>query len=352
MFSKILRRGLFTCRTTFCLTITVTICLLFVITTPLIGDDSDNLLESEKNDAFHALCQLPDGERQMVWGYMGSYRFSSDNVINGRRRIWWDSIDSFLSKAPDVEIVNFARIFTNPTVVAVLRQLAEHKKKSVADLAKECGILESEMEKTVEFLIAAALVARTEDNLIEPKNDAISFFLNLVSMTNVHLGHNKSDNLDLEKNRILTIDESLSTISRLPNNSEKPIRWGYMGAYRFSRKGEPKTHVAFWWDSIDSFLSKAPDAEIANLARIFTNPAAVAVLRQLMEHSKSVEDLAKGGGISESEIEKAVASLTDAALVARTEDNLIEPKDDAVPFFLNFVGMTIKKHLEDTKPEK
>ena len=39
----------------------------------------------------------------------------------------------------------------------------------------------------------ATLVVRTEDNLITPHNDAISFFLNFVSMTTVHLGHIKSD---------------------------------------------------------------------------------------------------------------------------------------------------------------
>ena len=40
----------------------------------------------------------------------------------------------------------------------------------------------------------ATLVERTEDDLIEPKNDAVSFFLNFVSMTIVHLGHIKPDN--------------------------------------------------------------------------------------------------------------------------------------------------------------
>ena len=40
----------------------------------------------------------------------------------------------------------------------------------------------------------ATLVARTEDDLIEPKNDVVSFFLNFVSMTIVHLGHIKPEN--------------------------------------------------------------------------------------------------------------------------------------------------------------
>ena len=87
-----------------------------------------------------------------------------------------------------------------------------------------------------------------------------------------------------------------------------------------------------------------------NLATLFTNRTIVAILRQLMEGKKSVEDLAKGSGIPESEIEEAVALLMDETLVARTEDNLIESKNDAFSFFLNFVSMTIV-HLGHIRPE-
>ena len=144
-------------------------------------------------------------------------------------------------------------------------------------------------------------------------------------------------------------NEALETLRQLPHNAERPISWGYVGGYRTS-PGKMNARVAYWSDSIDSFLPKAPDTEIANLAKIFTNPTVVAVLRELVEGGKSVDDLAEGCGISESEVEKAVASLMDATLVARTEDNLIEPKNDAVSFFLNFVSMTIV-HLGHIKPE-
>ena len=79
-----------------------------------------------------------------------------------------------------------ATFFTNPTVVAVLRQLVAGK-KSVADLANGCGISESEMEETVEMLIDGALVKRTEEALIEPKNDAVFYYLNFVGMVTVYL---------------------------------------------------------------------------------------------------------------------------------------------------------------------
>ena len=71
-----------------------------------------------------------------------------------------------------------------------------------------------------------------------------------------------------------------------------------------------------------------------------------------VEGKRSIADLAKACDVQEGEIEKAVETLTDATLVARTEDNLIEPKNDAVFYFLNFVGMvTVYLNPEDYHPQ-
>ena len=144
--------------------------------------------------------------------------------------------------------------------------------------------------------------------------------------------------LDAEKR------EAISTLCRLPHNAESPIAWSYGGAYR-TPSGKRSGRFSLWTDTIDNFVSRTPDAAIANLASIFTNPTVVAVLRQLVEEKKSVEDLANGCGIPNNEIKDAVKTLIDANLAACTEDNLIEPKNDAVFYFLNFVGMT-RVHLD------
>ncbi len=192
MLSAALKRGLFAHLIKFRFTIMVITCLLLAATTTLIGDEYEALRDPEKIEALETLCHLPDNaEGQIAWGYVGAYGTLSTNT---RKRVafWWDNIDHFLSNAPDIEIAEFANLFTNPTVIAVLRQLVEGK-KSVEDLTKETGISESEVKEAVETLMKATLVLRTEDNLIKPHNDAVSFFLNFVSMTTVHLGHTKSD---------------------------------------------------------------------------------------------------------------------------------------------------------------
>ena len=159
----------------------------------VIAAESDAFLASRRNEALETLRRVPyDVERPISWGYVGGYRPTPGNMTS-RVAFWEDNIDNFLSKAPDTDIVNLASLFTDPTIIAVLRQLVEGK-RSVADLAKVCDVQESKIEKAVETLMDATLVARTENDLIEPKNDVVSFFLNFVSMTIVHLGHIKPDN--------------------------------------------------------------------------------------------------------------------------------------------------------------
>ncbi|RKU35807.1 hypothetical protein C6496_16040 [Candidatus Poribacteria bacterium] len=140
--------------------------------------------------------------------------------------------------------------------------------------------------------------------------------------------------------------EAVSTLCRLPQNAEEPIAWCYGGSYR-TAGGKKSNRFSLWTTSVDNFLSSVPDAAIANLASLFTNPTIVTILRQLVEGKKSVEELAKGCDASVREIEKAVEMLIDAMLAARGKDNCIEPKHDAVFYFLNFVGMT-RVHLNPT----
>jgi len=152
----------------------------------VIADESDAFLDAEKKEAISTLCRLPhNAENPIAWSYGGAYRTPSGK--NSKRfSLWTDSIDDFISRTSDAAITNPASIFTNPTIVAILRQLVEGK-KSVEDLAQGCDTSEGEIEKTVETLIDAQLASRTEDNLIEPKNDAVFYFLNFVGMTRVHL---------------------------------------------------------------------------------------------------------------------------------------------------------------------
>ena len=148
--------------------------------------DSDASTDSDKKQALDALLQLSHHVKDPItWCYAGAYQ-AAPGQRSSRGSVWTTNVDHFLSFAPDAEIMKLATFFTKPTVVAVLRQLVAGK-KSITDLANDCGISESEMEETVEMLADGALVKRTEDDLIEPKNDAVFYFLNFVGMVTVYL---------------------------------------------------------------------------------------------------------------------------------------------------------------------
>ena len=102
--------------------------------------------DSDKREALNALLQLShDAKDPITWCYAGAYRAASGQQ-SSRGSVWTTSTDKFLSRAPDAEIVKLAKYFTNPTVVAVLRQLVSGK-RSVADLANDCGISEMKWRK-------------------------------------------------------------------------------------------------------------------------------------------------------------------------------------------------------------
>ncbi|MCY4401101.1 MAG: sigma-70 family RNA polymerase sigma factor [Candidatus Poribacteria bacterium] len=152
------------------------------------------------------------------------------------------------------------------------------------------------------------------------------------------LGTNLDISVDSHKRKII------NTLFQLHHGAKDPITWCSAGAYH-TASGQKSSRGSIWTTSIDEFLSKAPDTAIANLANIFTDTTVVAILRQLVEEKRSVEELAKGCDTSESEIEKAVKTLIEAKLASRTKDNFIVPENDAVFYFLNFVGMT-RVHLD------
>ena len=63
---------------------------------------------------------------------------------------------------------------------------------------------------------------------------------------------------------------------------------------------------------IEKGVKTLSDATLVNFASLFTNPAIIAILRELVNGKKSVSDLVEASGMSESDIEKGVKTLSDA----------------------------------------
>ena len=318
-------------------------------------EHASTIVEAQRDLVKKLLAKLKESDREVITLHyfeemtsseIGTFLGVSENTVKSRlqrARQRLKKYDFMIQEALDISIKKGHR--------------SQHELKGEINMAKEVrdeakGEVRSEEEQ--QHLTAALASDAVQEMIASAVQEMVSSAVQktLSSMqAALQVTAAESDTLHPDDIRLHEPQkgEALQTLCQLPESAERPISWGYVGGYR-TAPSKTTSRIAFWSDNVDNFLSKAPDADIVNLANLFTNRTVVAVLRQLVEGKKSVADLVEGCGISESEVEKAVASLMDATLVARTEDNRIEPKNDAVSFFLNFVSMTIV-HLGHIKPD-
>ena len=141
------------------------------------------------------------------------------------------------------------------------------------------------------------------------------------------------------------------TITRLPNDAEDPISWGVVGAYRLA-DGHRSARTSIQSNTdIDGYLDLVPDAEIARMAALLSDPTAVAILKQLVKGDCPLAELTERCQLSSEEIQSALDALTAADLVARKEDDLLTNKDQATAIILTLVPL-ISEYLKQLNPEK
>jgi transposase/DNA-binding HxlR family transcriptional regulator len=154
--------------------------------------EESGVFNAERKAAFDIICRLPsDAENPITWGFAGAYRYGNRGK-KGRVSFWSSSIDEYINAVTDSEVSDFASMFTNRIAINVLKQLIEGQ-KSVAELAKVCGITDGKMNQTLEPLIAANLVHRKEGDVIKAEYDALAYILTLVNITRLYAEHLKSE---------------------------------------------------------------------------------------------------------------------------------------------------------------
>ena len=131
------------------------------------------------------------------------------------------------------------------------------------------------------------------------------------------------------------------TLTKLPTDQENPVIWGLAGAYRLGTEVNQR-RLSFWsFDDIDKYLNCAQDADIARFASLFTDPAAVGVIRQLVKRPQQVADLATLCSIDREALDGVLEGLIEAGLVQCAKDGRIEPVKDSVPFLMTLIGLTV-----------
>ena len=198
-----------------------------------IHEVEDSVLHSEKSAAFDTICRLPsEAENPITWGFAGAYRYGNSDK-QSRVSFRSQSIDEYLNAATDSEVTNFAKIFTDPIAINVLKQLMESE-KSVAELAQKCEVSESEINRALDSLIIADLVHRQEGDIIVAEFSAIGYLLTLLNMTRLYNEHLQSKSGDNFGKIIITqIAQDLAKdISHLPPFNQLPEWMGNIPLYQ------------------------------------------------------------------------------------------------------------------------
>lgn len=142
------------------------------------------------------------------------------------------------------------------------------------------------------------------------------------------------------------------TITKLPTDQENPVIWGLAGAYRLGAKVNQR-RLSFWsFDDIDEYLDCAKDADIARFASLFTDPAAVGVIRQLVKGPQQVADLATLCAIDREALNGVLECLIEAGLVQYAKDGRIEPVKSSVTFLMTLIGLTVLYRVQIGELEK
>jgi len=140
-----------------------------------------------------------------------------------------------------------------------------------------------------------------------------------------------------------SIDRAIEEYRFLPSNIEKPIRWGFIGAWG---KGGSKSVVHAHTTTEDDFFND-PDASEENVAALvaaFTNPNTIKVCRYLFRGGeRSREELKKGCSLSDEELDVAVKPLLEWRFVAWKDGRLEHKGPDlngqGVNYAVTLIGM-------------
>ena len=111
-----------------------------------------------------------------------------------------------------------------------------------------------------------------------------------------------------------------------------------MGGYRLEAGKDSRRIAISSLSSIDEFLDRVSDDDIARFAGLFSDAAAVAVLRRLVYGKQTVIGLVEQTGMEEDRVVAAIDHLADAGLASRNGDGEVEPLTDTATYFLTLLS--------------
>ena len=322
------------------------------------SDDSDDVLQDACAEAYQKLSTLQDRERFPQWLHAIVRNRCVSHLRKGHHHISYEETthdnglhvhETSFNIAADESLV---RHETEETIHTAISKLPE-KSRSVTVL----HYLQGKSYEEIAALFQVP-VSTIEGRLYRARKQLKEALLKMADIDDEALrraieqatkglqediAEIKGQLWAVQREEDRWLDESRKAagraITQLPTGSQNPITWGIVGGYRIG-DGADKRRISTWSsDSIDGFLNRVSNGEIAHFAGLFTDSTAVAVVRKLVHGQCTVAELRKNCE-DESALAKALDHLEACHMITR-EDDLVEPVKDAITYFLTFLSMCI-----------
>jgi hypothetical protein len=158
------------------------------------------------------------------------------------------------------------------------------------------------------------------------------------------VGANRTPNTEAEG----SLQRAYAEYRKLPDRSEEAFRWGFLGAWGSSTdQGAQRACMSVNTTTIESFLSRRNEEEVAQFAAVFTNAATLRICRCVFRHGGRArkQDITGDCGLDDEALLRAMKPLLEWHLVEWNGDWL-EACGQGVNYAITLTGMAIEAYKQ------
>ena len=161
-----------------------------------IAKEDEMAMGQERSAAASQILRLPVGEDEPItWGILGAFRTDSQN--SKRTALRTTSIDNYLDQLTSEQIASFARVFSDPNTVGILKQLVRGSVDQ-GEIEAGPGQKKKDLTTTLNALEADQVIVREGRKIKAAHSDVIVGLLSLISLGQMY-HMNVTGEIDIQK---------------------------------------------------------------------------------------------------------------------------------------------------------
>jgi RNA polymerase sigma-70 factor (ECF subfamily) len=141
----------------------------------------DEMAMNQERSAAASQLRLPVSEDEPItWGIVGGFRTDSQNSKRTASRT--TSIDNYLEQLTDAQIASFAKVYSSPLTVGILKRLVRGPAE-VKDVASKLTASSEELDAALKNLESGKVIVREEKTIRATNPDVIVCLLTAIGLS-------------------------------------------------------------------------------------------------------------------------------------------------------------------------